>query len=133
MAAFRCIRHSRPVLLLAFAFAVMGDPVSSVAYAIEAALRALDGRLALLLPTMAVVVGIIGLVIANYHRLLARFPGGGDAPFFTPRTSRSAKPGHRLSSSTLTFTGQRNSPLTGLMAGSLNLPISAAERSRAMP
>ena len=32
--------HSRPVLLLAFAFAVMADPVSSVAYAIEAALRA---------------------------------------------------------------------------------------------
>ena len=79
MAAFRRILHARPVLLFAFAFAVMGDPVSSVAYAIEAALRALDGRLALLLPTMAVVVGIIGLVIANYHRLLARFPGGGDA------------------------------------------------------
>jgi hypothetical protein len=71
--------HSRPVLLLAFAFAVMGDPVSSVAYAIEAALRALDGRLDLLLPTMAIVVGIIALVIANYHRLVARFPGGGDA------------------------------------------------------
>jgi hypothetical protein len=67
------------VLLLAFAFAVMGDPVSSVAYAIEAALRALDGRLALLLPTMGIVVGIIALVIANYHRLVARFPGGGDA------------------------------------------------------
>jgi hypothetical protein len=32
---------SRPMLLLAFAFAVMADPVSSVAYAIEAALRAL--------------------------------------------------------------------------------------------
>ena len=57
----------------------MGDPVSSVAYAIEAALRALDGRLALLVPTMAIVVAIIGLVIANYHRLVARFPGGGDA------------------------------------------------------
>jgi|SRR5919109_1940036 hypothetical protein len=28
----------------AFAFAVVGDPVSSVAYAIEAALRALEGR-----------------------------------------------------------------------------------------
>jgi hypothetical protein len=79
MPAFRRILHSRPVLLLAFAFAVMGDPVSSVAYAIEAALRALDGRLSLLLPTMAVVVAVIGLVIANYHRLVARFPGGGDA------------------------------------------------------
>jgi hypothetical protein len=79
MRALRRLLSTRPVLLLAFAFAVMGDPVSSVAYAIEAALRALDGRLALLLPTMLVVVAIIGLVIANYHRLVARFPGGGDA------------------------------------------------------
>src|SRR5436190_1736053 len=79
MHALRRLLHTRPVLLLAFAFAVMGDPVSSVAYAIEAALRALDGRLALLLTTMAIVIAIIGLVIANYHRLVARFPGGGDA------------------------------------------------------
>jgi hypothetical protein len=79
MRALRRLLHTRPVLLLAFAFAVMGDPVSSVAYAIEAALRALDGRLALLVPTMGVVVAIIGLVIANYHRLVERFPGGGDA------------------------------------------------------
>jgi hypothetical protein len=79
MAAARRILHSRPILLIAFAFAVMGDPVSSVAYAIEAALRALNGDLDLLLPTMAVVIGIIALVIVNYHRLLARFPGGGDA------------------------------------------------------
>ena len=41
--------RSRTVLLFAFAFSVMGDPVSSVAYAIEAALRALHGDLALLL------------------------------------------------------------------------------------
>ncbi len=40
------------LLLLAFAFTVMADPISSVAYAIEAALRALDGQLALLLPTI---------------------------------------------------------------------------------
>jgi hypothetical protein len=79
MHALRRLLASRSVLLLAFAFAVMGDPVSSVAYAIEAALRALDGRLGLLVPTMAIVVAIIGLVIANYHRLVARFPGGGDA------------------------------------------------------
>lgn len=70
---------SRPVLLLAFAFAVMADPVSSVAYAIEAALRALHGDLALLLPTMALVVGLIALVIVNYHQLVARFPEGGGA------------------------------------------------------
>jgi amino acid transporter len=71
--------HSRRALLVAFAFAVMADPVSSVAYAIEAALRALHGDLALLLPTMALVVGIIALVITNYHQLVARFPEGGGA------------------------------------------------------
>ena len=70
---------SRPALLIAFAFAVMADPVSSVAYAIEAALRALDGDLALLLPTMALVVAVVALVIANYHQLVARFPQGGGA------------------------------------------------------
>jgi hypothetical protein len=57
----------------------MADPVSSVAYAIEAALRALHGDLALLMPTMALVVGIIALVITNYHQLVARFPEGGGA------------------------------------------------------
>jgi Amino acid permease len=72
--------HSSPVLLVAFAFAVMGDPVSSVAYAIEAALRALHGDLGLLLVTMGLVLGIIVLVSLNYHQLYARFPeGGGDA------------------------------------------------------
>ncbi|WP_345408205.1 APC family permease [Amycolatopsis samaneae] len=73
------VMHSRPVLLFAFAFAVMADPVSSVAYAIEAALRALRGDLALLLPTMALVVGIVVLVIVNYHQLVARYPQGGGA------------------------------------------------------
>ncbi|GLY42767.1 hypothetical protein Amsp01_087900 [Amycolatopsis sp. NBRC 101858] len=71
--------HRRGVLLFAFAFAVMADPVSSVAYAIEAALRALRGDLALLLPTMALVVGIVVLVIVNYHQLVARYPQGGGA------------------------------------------------------
>lgn len=76
----RAAFESRAVLLAAFAFAVMGDPVSSVAYAIEAALRALHGDLALLVPTMALVLGIIALVSLNYHQLYARFPeGGGDA------------------------------------------------------
>jgi amino acid transporter len=75
----RGILFSRPALLVAFAFAVMADPVSSVAYAIEAALRALDGDLALLLPTMALVVAVVALVIANYHQLVARFPQGGGA------------------------------------------------------
>jgi len=58
----------------------MGDPVSSVAYAIEAGLRSLGGDLALLMPTMALVLAIIALVSLNYHQLYARFPeGGGDA------------------------------------------------------
>src|SRR4051812_15125920 len=70
---------SRPALLFAFAFAVMADPVSSVAYAIEAALRALRGDLMLLLPTMALVVVIIGLVIVNYHQIVGRYPQGGGA------------------------------------------------------
>ncbi|MFC1407629.1 MULTISPECIES: amino acid permease [Streptacidiphilus] len=71
--------HARPVLLIAFAFAVMADPVSSVAYAIEAALRALHGDLDLLLPTMGLVVGLIALVIVNYQQLVARYPQGGGA------------------------------------------------------
>lgn len=73
------IPAARPLLLLAFAFAVMADPVSSVAYAIEAALRALQGNLALLLPTMGLVIGIVVLVSASYHQVLARFPQGGGA------------------------------------------------------
>jgi hypothetical protein len=62
-------RGGRPLLLIAFAFTVMADPISSVAYAIEAALRALDGNLALLLPTMALVIVMIGIVA--YFPLLA--------------------------------------------------------------
>jgi len=73
------IAHHRLILLIAFAFTVMADPVSSVAYAIEAALRALNGDLSLLLATMGVVVGIIALVVANYYELVARFPQGGGA------------------------------------------------------
>lgn len=65
--------------MLAFAFAVMADPVSSVAYAVEAALRALEGDLALLIPTMSLVVGIIALIIVNYQQLIARYPNGGGA------------------------------------------------------
>jgi hypothetical protein len=67
------------MLLVAFAFAVMADPVSSVAYAIEAALRALDGDLALLMATMSLVIAIVALVIVNYHQLVGRFPEGGGA------------------------------------------------------
>jgi amino acid transporter len=75
----RTLLRSRFVLFIAFAFAVMADPVSSVAYAVEAATRALGGNLALLFPTMAVVIGIIALVIANYHQLVGMFPEGGGA------------------------------------------------------
>lgn len=65
--------------MLAFAFAVMADPVSSVAYAVEAALRALNGDLSLLIPTMSLVVAIIALIILNYQQLIARYPNGGGA------------------------------------------------------
>jgi hypothetical protein len=44
-------RRARVLLLIGFAFAVMADPVSSVAYTIEASLRALHGHLGLLLAT----------------------------------------------------------------------------------
>lgn len=69
----------RAVLFFAFAFAVIADPVSSVAYAIEAALRALDGDLALLIPTMSLVIGLVVVVTANYWQLVRRFPKGGGA------------------------------------------------------
>jgi hypothetical protein len=76
----RLRRRTRATLFFAFAFAVMADPVSSVAYAIEAALRALGGHLELLLPTMGLVVGIIALVTLNYWQLVRRFPEGGGSP-----------------------------------------------------
>jgi hypothetical protein len=63
----------------------MADPVSSVAYAIEAALRALDGNLTLLLPTMALVIAVVAIVIVNYHQLVGRFPEGGGAAAATGR------------------------------------------------
>lgn len=66
-------------LLFAFAFAVLADPVSSVTFAIEAALRALHGDLALLLPTMTVVVGVVAIVVVNYLQVVRRFPDGGGA------------------------------------------------------
>lgn len=71
--------RSRTALLLAFSFAVMADPVSSVAYAIEAALRALNSDLALLVPTMSRVVAIIALAILYYRQLVIRYPQGGGA------------------------------------------------------
>jgi hypothetical protein len=70
----------KALLFFAFAFAVMADPVSSVAYAIEAALRALGGHLSLLLPTMGIVIGIITLITANYWQLVRAFPKGGGSP-----------------------------------------------------
>jgi hypothetical protein len=70
----------RVLLLIGFAFAVMADPVSSVAYTIEASLRALHGHLNLLLVTQLIVLGIIAVVDVNYWQLVGRFPlGGGSA------------------------------------------------------
>jgi hypothetical protein len=73
-------RRAKGFLFFAFAFAVMADPVSSVAYAIEAPLRALGGHLNLLLPAMGLVVGIIALVTLNYWQLVKAFPQGGGSP-----------------------------------------------------
>lgn len=73
-------RRCRGILFFAFAFAVMADPVSSVAYAIEAPLRSLDGHLSLLLPTMCLVIAIIALVTLNYWQLVRAFPEGGGSP-----------------------------------------------------
>jgi amino acid transporter len=73
-------RRTKALLFFAFAFAVMADPVSSVAYAIEAPLRALGGHLSLLLPTMGMVIGIIALVTLNYWQLVRTFPEGGGSP-----------------------------------------------------
>jgi hypothetical protein len=74
------VKGGKLALFFAFAFAVMADPVSSVAYAIEAALRALNGHLELLLPTMSIVIGIIALVTLNYWQLVRTFPEGGGSP-----------------------------------------------------
>lgn len=71
---------AKVVLFVAFAFAIMADPVSSVAYTIEASLRALHGYLALLMATQIIVLAIIFLVDVNYWQLVGRFPmGGGSA------------------------------------------------------
>lgn len=72
--------------------------MSSVAYAIEAALRALDGDLALLIPAMSAVLLIIALVVVNYQQLIARYPRGGGASaatgeaFGESRAPRRARP-----------------------------------------
>jgi hypothetical protein len=73
-------RRRQIALFVAFAFAVMADPVSSVAYTIEASLRSLDGHLGLLLPAQLIVLGIIALVDVNYWQLVGRFPLGGGSP-----------------------------------------------------
>jgi hypothetical protein len=71
---------AKAVLFLAFAFTIMADPVSSVAYTIEASLRALHGHLGLLLATQLIVLAVILLVDVNYWQLVGRFPlGGGSA------------------------------------------------------
>jgi hypothetical protein len=67
----------RLALFIGFAFTVMADPVSSVAYAIQAALGELDGDLADLFPTMALVIATVAVVAATYHQLIRRFPEGG--------------------------------------------------------
>ena len=79
MAWFSTLFRSRLLLLIAFMMTVMGDPVSSVAYAIQAALGALNGDLGLLFETMVLVVAVIAVVVVNYLQIVARFPDGGGA------------------------------------------------------
>ena len=79
MAWFSTLLRSRFLLLIAFVMTVMGDPVSSVAYAIQAALEALNGNLGLLFQTMGLVVAVIAVVVVNYLQIVARFPEGGGA------------------------------------------------------
>jgi hypothetical protein len=67
----------RGILFIAFAFTVMADPVSSIAYAIESALRHLDGNLDDLFLAMALVIATIAVIAATYHQLIRRFPEGG--------------------------------------------------------
>jgi hypothetical protein len=67
----------RGILFIAFAFTVMADPVSSIAYAIESALRHLDGNLGNLFLAMALVIATIAVIAATYHQLIRRFPEGG--------------------------------------------------------
>jgi hypothetical protein len=67
----------RGILFIAFAFTVMADPVSSIAYAIESALRHLDGNLGDLFLAMGLVIATIAVIAATYHQLIRRFPEGG--------------------------------------------------------
>ena len=58
----------------------MADPVSSVAYTIEASLRALNAHIGLLMTTQLIVLAVIALVDVSYWQLVGRFPlGGGSA------------------------------------------------------
>jgi hypothetical protein len=74
---FRGRLTGRGILFIAFAFTVMADPVSSIAYAIESALGKLDGDLGDLFLTMALVIATIAVIAATYHQLIRRFPEGG--------------------------------------------------------
>lgn len=76
----RRLAAGRIHLFVAFAFTVMADPVSSIAYANEAALAALDGNPASLVATMTIVVAIVAVVAGTYDQLIRRFPDGGGGP-----------------------------------------------------
>jgi hypothetical protein len=73
----RRLLSGRGILFIGFAFTVMADPVSSIAYAIASALPKLDGNLGDLFLTMALVIGTIAVIAATYHQLIRRFPEGG--------------------------------------------------------
>lgn len=79
----RAVRPRRLVhafnLFVAFSFTVMADPVSSVTYAIEAALGALEGDARDLVLTMGLVIGAVAVIAATYDQLIRRYPDGGGA------------------------------------------------------
>jgi amino acid transporter len=79
LAWFSALFTSHLLLLIAFMMTVMGDPVSSVAYAIQAALASLNGDLGLLFRTRGLVVAVIAVVVVNYLQIAARLPDGGGA------------------------------------------------------
>src|SRR5262249_1562436 len=68
------------LLFVGVAFSVVAGPVSSVAYTIEAALRAVDWHLHFFLGTQLILVAVLALVAVIYWQFVGRFPlGGGSA------------------------------------------------------
>jgi hypothetical protein len=57
---------AKALLFLALAFTIMADPISSVAYTIEASLRALHGRLAFGVMTLLFVGSAVAVLVHGF-------------------------------------------------------------------